>query len=132
MKPLAVLVVSGGLLAASLSPVFAQQQVGGGPDDSGNVPVYQTLPSKDVNPFQQQIDTLNQQLLERDAEIVHLRADVAIAQANTEAVKRDLQSVTLSDDVVKLLARYKTTFGGQWTWDNDLRRIVPLDAKEKR
>jgi hypothetical protein len=90
------------------------------------------LPSKPSDPCAARLDELEKGLLDRDAAIVHLKAELATAEANHEQTKRELQSVTLTDDVTKLLARYKAIYGGDWIWDNGKRAIVPVVKEEKK
>jgi len=123
-RPLLVCLVLGLLAGAGATRVLraqAQRPASSVGDDG----------TPQVDPRDAQIAQFKQEVLERDSEIAHLKAEFATCEATAQETKRQLQSVTLSDDVVKLLARYHDLFGGEWTWDNDQRRIVPAKAKEK-
>ena len=75
------------------------------------------------------VTELQQTVLKRDADIVHLKAEFATCDATSADLKRQLQSALLSDDVAGLLARYRATFGGEWQWNNDTRAIVAVKEK---
>ena len=87
--------------------------------------------TEQIDPRDVRIRELEQQLLAKDAELVHQKADVAFCEANAEQTKRDLQSVMLSDEVVKLLNKHHDLLGGNWMWDNVQRRIVPAKEEKK-
>jgi len=78
------------------------------------------------DPSQTRVQQLEQTVLARDAEIVHLKAEFATCDLTAADLKRQLQSALLSADVAALIARYTATFGGQWQWNNDTRQIVPV------
>lgn len=79
------------------------------------------------------VQVLEQTLAAREAEIVGLRADVAVCQATAEQAKREYQSLVLTDDVAKAIERLKATQPGtEWTWDNERRRIVPVTKEQPK
>jgi hypothetical protein len=98
----------------------------------GSALVHATLAQEPADPVvaDTTVADLRRALLDRDAEMVHLKAEVAVCQANAEQTRRELQSTVLSAEVVKLIEQYKAATGLEWTWDNEQRRIVPA-AKEK-
>src|ERR1700728_4679318 len=98
------------IVVGFLVPIHAQQ------DDGFAAP----------DPRDAQVTELQQTVLKRDADIVHLKAEFATCDATSADLKRQLQSAMLSDDVAALLARYTATFGGKWQWNNDTRTIVSV------
>lgn len=80
-----------------------------------------------VFPYQARAQQLEQELAKREAEIIGLRADLAVMQANTEQARRELQSLILTNDVAETVKKLQAAFPGTtWVWDNDTRRIVPV------
>jgi hypothetical protein len=81
------------------------------------------LPGRDPNPWKDQAEALQRQAVERDNELLHLRAQLATCHATVD-------SLDLTSQAAALVHRYETSFGGTWIWDNATQRVVKV-TKEK-
>jgi hypothetical protein len=81
------------------------------------------VPSRDLNPWKQQVEALQRQAVERDNELLHLRAQLATCHATVD-------SLDLTSQASEMVRRFESTFGGAWIWDNTTQRVVKV-TKEK-
>jgi hypothetical protein len=72
----------------------------------------------------ERVQVLERELAQAHADIVGLKADKATCDAT-------LQSAVLTTEVLRAVDEMKAKVGGNWTWDNNLRRIVPVKEEQK-
>lgn len=82
------------------------------------------LPANDSNPYQARITQLEAQLLARDNELLHVRAEWATCRAS-------LDSADLTAQAFDLVRRCEAATGGKCTWDDKQRRVVKVDASKE-
>lgn len=89
------------------------------------------LPATQLDLNAERVRQLEQELAAREADLVGLKADLAVCQANTEQAKRELQSLALTNEVDRAIKQLEKAHpGSQWYWDNDQHRILPVKPKE--
>lgn len=83
----------------------------------------QPLASRDSNPYAVQIQRLEQQVFERDNEILRLSTEWATC-------RQSLDVTTLTGQAVDLVRRCEAVYGVKCTWDDKARRVV-IEKKEQ-
>jgi hypothetical protein len=82
------------------------------------------LPAHETNPYQARIAQLEQQLFERDNEIVHLGAEWANCRATVD-------SSVLTSQATELVRRCEAAYGVPCTWDDKQRRVIRAEKPVK-
>jgi multidrug resistance efflux pump len=82
------------------------------------------LPAIDTAPYRSQVAQLEAQLLARDNELLHVRAEWATCRAS-------LDSADLTAQAFELVRRCEAATGGKCTWDDKQRRVVKIDATKE-
>lgn len=81
------------------------------------------LPSRPADPYVARVQQLEQQVFERDNEILRLSTEWATC-------RQSLDVTTLTGQAVDLVRRCEAVYGVKCTWDDKARRVV-IEKKEQ-